>query len=84
MQGKPSEARDLAASLLVLTALALPFMPFPGDGAARMKVHFRTQASDKPQLLSTQTSRSVCRVMAAALSYDNPETGAFTRVKCLD
>jgi hypothetical protein len=26
----------------------------------------------------------VCRVMAAALSYDNPETGAFTRVKCLD
>jgi hypothetical protein len=84
MQGKPSAARDLAAGLLVLTALALPFMPFPGDGAARMKVHFRTDASGKPQLLSTQTSRSVCQVMAAALSYDNPETGAFTRVKCLD
>jgi hypothetical protein len=84
MHGKPSVARDLAASLLVVMALALPFMPFPGDGAARMKVHFRAQASDKPQLLSTQTSRSVCRVMAAALSYDNPETGAFTRVKCLD
>ncbi|HZB91724.1 MAG TPA: hypothetical protein VE397_09800 [Stellaceae bacterium] len=84
MHGKPSTARDLVAALLVLTALALPFLPFPGDGLARMKVHFRADAREKPQLLSTETSRSVCVVMAAALSYDDPETGAFTRVNCQD
>lgn len=84
MRDRPSLLRDVAAGLLVLATLSLPFLPLPGDGAARMKVDFRTSADARPQLLSTRTTRSVCTVMAAALSYDDPSTGAFTRVKCQD
>ncbi len=84
MQDRPSTLRDIAAGLLVLASLALPFVPLPGDRAARMKVDFRTETGAKPQLLSTETSHSVCTVMAAALAYENPQTGAFTRVKCQD
>jgi hypothetical protein len=84
MPDRPSTLRDVAAGLLVLGSLALPFLPLPGDGAARMKVDFRTGADARPQLLSTNTTLSVCTVMAAALSYEDPHTGAFTRVKCRD
>ncbi len=83
MQGKLSSLRDAAAGALVLTALALPLVPVPGDGTAKMKVHFRTESGAQPQLLSTETSSSVCHVMAAALSYENPD-GTFTQVNCQD
>jgi hypothetical protein len=84
MEQQSSRLRDTTAILLVLAALALPFLPLPGDGLARMKVDFRVAGAKKPQLVSTDTSWSVCTVMAAALSYDNPKTGAFTRVSCRD
>lgn len=84
MPDRPSTLRDIAAGLLVLGSLALPFLPLPGDGAARMKVDFRTASGARPQFLSTNTTRSVCTVMAAALSYEDPQTGAFTKVKCQD
>ena len=76
--------RDAITGGLVLTALALPFMRLPGDGAARMWVNFRTDEMQKAKAFSTETSRSVCTVMAAALSYENPATGAYTRVDCRD
>jgi hypothetical protein len=84
MPEKPSTLRDATAALLMLTALALPFLPVPGDGFARMKVHFRSAGTLKPQLVSTDASRSLCTVMAAALAYENPKTGAFRRVTCED
>lgn len=82
MQDKRPMLRDLAASFLVVFALALPFVRLPADSAARMKVHFRSDNGEAPRVLSTETSRSVCNVMAAALSYRDPSTGAFTEVKC--
>ena len=82
MQNWRMTMQDTAAGLIVLAALALPFVQFPGDSAARMKVHFRTESGEKPRVLSTQTSRSLCTVMAAALTYQNPDTGAFTEVNC--
>jgi hypothetical protein len=84
MAQEPSPLRDATAVLLVLASLALPFLPLPGDGLAQMKVDFRVPGAKKPQLVSTNTSLSVCTAMAAALSYDNPKTGAFTRVSCRD
>jgi hypothetical protein len=81
MRIKRSTLHDIAAAVIVAAALALPFVPLPGDGAARMKVHFRTDAG-KPQSFSTETSQSVCSIMAAALTYEDPKDGAFTRVKC--
>ncbi|HXY98963.1 MAG TPA: hypothetical protein VEI03_03115 [Stellaceae bacterium] len=84
MQDKRTTLRDLAAGVFVTLALALPFLHLPGDGAARMKVHFRSDDGGRARVLSTETSRSLCTVMAAALSYDDPATGAFTRVNCTD
>jgi hypothetical protein len=82
MQGKGSTARDVAAGIFVAIALAMPFASMLWDGAARMKVHFRTSEMAKPRAFSTETSRSVCTVMAAALSYEDPSTGEYTHVAC--
>ena len=77
-----SGIRDLLLGTLVLIPLALPFMPVPGDGAAHMKVHFRTAAMATPHYFATETSRSTCAIMAAALTYENPATGEYTHVAC--
>jgi hypothetical protein len=82
MQGKGSTARDVAAGIFVAVALAMPFASMLWDGAARMKVHFRTSEMEKPRAFSTETSKSVCTVMAAALSYEDPSTGEYTHVAC--
>jgi hypothetical protein len=82
MRGDRTVLGELVAAGLVLTALALPFLHVPGDGTARMWVNFRTTEMAKAKAFSTETSRSVCTVMAAALSYENPTTGEFTRVDC--
>ena len=82
MQIKRSTVRDMIAAGFVLLALALPFVPMPGDGTARMQVHFRTGDMSKPRAFSTETSRRVCTVMAAALDYENPTTGEYTHVAC--
>jgi hypothetical protein len=82
MQAKLSTARDLVVAALLLLFLALPFLPIPGDGVARMRVHFRTGEMADPRAFTTETSRSVCTVMAAALSYEDPHTGEYTHVAC--
>jgi hypothetical protein len=82
MASRQSSLRDVAAAVLVTGALALPFLPFPGDGAARMKVHFRTADAEHARAFTTETSRSLCLVMAAALTYENRDSGTFTRVAC--
>jgi hypothetical protein len=81
-QDRLSTLGDAVAGLIVVAALALPFLPLPGDGTAPMRVSFRTESSDTPQMLSTETSSSLCAVMAAALTYEDPGTGTFTEVKC--
>jgi hypothetical protein len=82
MQAKVSTARDMVVAALLLFLLALPFLPIPGDGVARMQVHFRTGQMSDPGGFTTETSRSVCTVMAAALSYEDPHTGEYTHVAC--
>jgi hypothetical protein len=84
MQAKLSAARDMLVAALLLLFLALPFLPIPGDGVARMRVHFRTSQMADPRAFTTETSRSVCTVMAAALSYEDPHTGEYTQVACGD
>ena len=76
--------RDAAAGVIVLTALALPILPRVVDGAARMHVHFRTGDMEKPRVFTTDTSRDVCAVMAAALTYEDSKTGDYTRVACAE
>ena len=54
MQGKRSTVRDVAAAIFVFAALAMPFASMLWDGAARMKVHFRTSEMEKPRAFSTE------------------------------
>ena len=84
MQANLSTARDMVVAALLLLLLALPFLPIPGDGTAHMRVHFRTGQMAHPRAFTTETSRSVCTVMAAALTYEDPSTGEYTRVACGD
>jgi hypothetical protein len=81
MHIRRSSFHDIAAVALVLAALALPLMHLVSD-AARMHIKFRSAEMAKPQSFTTDTSRSTCALMAAALGYENPDTGAFTRVDC--
>jgi len=76
--------RLLATSLatFLVASLALPFVPFPGDGVAHMKVIRRDTVEPQPVKVSTEAPRSVCEVLAFSLAYENPETGAYTRVAC--
>jgi hypothetical protein len=81
MHIRRSSFNDIAAVALVVAALAVPVMHLVSD-AARMHIKFRTAEMAKPQTFTTDTSRSTCTLMAAALAYENPETGAFTHVDC--
>ncbi len=82
MPGKGSGTRDMIIATLSLLVLTLPFLPIPGDGATRMRVHFRTADMTGPRDFSTQTSRSICIVMAAALTYEDRDTGEYAQVAC--
>lgn len=77
-----SAGRDLAISLLVLLSLAIPFMSFPGDHLTRMEVRFHASGIQPPRAFTARTLHSVCTVMAAALAYDDPKTGQYTRINC--
>jgi hypothetical protein len=83
MRDKASTLHDMIVVTLLMLALALPFLRAASDGAARVRMHFRTEEMAKPRDFTAETSRSVCTVMAAALTYENPD-GTFTRVKCED
>ena len=84
MHGKRSIVRDVISGALITGALALPLLPLAGDGAARMHIDFRTGDMTKARAFTTATSRSVCAAMAAALTYENPDAGTYTRVACSD
>jgi hypothetical protein len=82
MRGQRSIVRDVLGGILITAALAVPLLPLASDGTAQMHVAFRTGDMAKPRAFTTATSRSVCAVMAAALTYENPDTGTYTRVAC--
>ena len=42
----------------------------------------RDEVRSEPVKIATQAPKSVCEVLAFSLSYENPETGAYTHVAC--
>jgi hypothetical protein len=74
--------RERLLATFIVASLALPFIPVPGDGIAHMKVIRHDTVDLKPVKVSTEAPRSVCQVLAFSLAYENPETGAYTRVAC--
>jgi hypothetical protein len=79
---EPLNWRERLLATAVVMGLALPFIPVPGDGMAHMKAVRRDEATTQPVKVATQAPRSVCAVLAFSLAYENPETGAYTRVAC--
>jgi len=73
---------EIALSLAVLLGLALPLMPIPGDAPAHMEVRFRAAGARATHAFATRTMWSACTVLAAALTYEDPTTGTFTRITC--
>jgi hypothetical protein len=74
--------RERLLATVIVGSFALPFVPVPGDGMAHMKAVRRDESTTAPVKISTQAPRSVCEVLAFSLAYENPETGAYTRVAC--
>jgi hypothetical protein len=74
--------RERLVATMIVIGLALPFVPVPGDGMAHMKAVRREEAGMHPVKVDTQAPKSVCKVLAFSLAYENPETGAYTRVAC--
>ena len=78
----PLNWRERCLATLIVASLALPFIPVPGDGMGHMKTTRRDEATPTPVKSTTQAPMSVCEVLAFSLAYENPETGAYTRVAC--
>ncbi len=74
--------RERITAILVVLGLALPFVPVPGDGLARMNIAHRSDTALKPAEFTTQAPLSVCMVLAYSLDYENPETGGYTHIAC--
>ena len=69
-------------SLLAFLGLALPFIPLPGDQATRIAVEFRTAEMAAPRSFTARTTGNICYALAAAMAYDDPANGRFTRIDC--
>ena len=78
----PLNWRERLLATAIFVSLALPFIPVPGDGMGHMKAVRRDEAGTHPVKVTTQAPMSVCEVMAFSLAYENPQTGAYTRVAC--
>jgi hypothetical protein len=79
---EPLNWRERLLATMIVASLALPFIPVPGDGMAHMKAVRRDAAATEPIKVTTEAPRSVCELLAFSLAYENPETGAYTRVAC--
>jgi hypothetical protein len=69
-------------SLAVLLGLALPLMPLPGDTPAHLEARYRVAGMKAAHAFAATTSWTACTVLAAALVYNDPATGTFTRITC--
>jgi hypothetical protein len=74
--------RERIIATAVVAGLVMPFLPVPGDGTARMKVHYRNDGAAAPAKFATTAPISVCQLLAYSLVYEHPETGTYTRVDC--
>ncbi len=74
--------RDLAFAVVVLLGLALPFIPVPGDRMTRIAVRFQTTGMNAPGNFTTRTTRSICSILSAVMSYEDREAGEYLKVDC--
>lgn len=82
MMAKILGYRDAALSLLILLGLAAPFMPLTDDHLTPMAVYVQDPDGAVARSFTTRTTTTICRVVAAAMSYDDPADGSYRRIDC--
>jgi hypothetical protein len=80
--GKTSTVSQATVSFIVLLGLAVPFIPFPTDHLTRIAVRFQTGDMTQPSSFTVRTHHAICAVMSSLMSYEDPQTGEFTRIDC--
>ena len=71
-----------ALALVVAFGLAIPFMPIPSERPTRIAVRFQTADMPRPSSFIVHTSATICHVLSAFLSYEDPTTGEFVQINC--
>ena len=69
-------------ALVVLLGLAVPFLPIPREHSTRIAVRFQTADMPRPNSFTVHTSSHICHVLAALLSYQDPDSGEFMQITC--
>jgi hypothetical protein len=82
MMAKILGDRDAALSLLILLGLAAPFMPLTDDHLTPMSVYVQGPNGAVARSFSTRTTTTFCRIVAAAMSYEDPAEGSYRRIDC--
>jgi hypothetical protein len=73
---------EATLALIVLLGLALPFIRVPGEHPTRIAVRFQTADMPRPGGFTVHISSSICYVMRALLSYQEPTSGEFVQITC--
>lgn len=73
---------EATLALIVLLSLALPFLRVPGEHPTRIAVRFQTADMARPSGFTVHISSSLCYVMRALLSYQEPAEGEFVQISC--
>jgi len=66
----------------VALGFALPFIPLPDTAMTQMKIITRDRGNPTPIKFTAETPRSVCRVLAFSLAFEDHGTGEYRRVVC--
>ena len=73
---------EATLALIVAFGLVLPFLRLPGEHPTRIAVRFQTGDMPRPGGFTVHISSSVCYVMRAILSYQDPSSGEFVQISC--
>jgi hypothetical protein len=73
---------EATLALIVLVGLAVPFIRVPGEHPTRIAVRFQTADMSRPGGFTVHISSSICYVMRALLSHQEPASGAFVQIAC--
>jgi hypothetical protein len=73
---------EATLALIVALGLALPFLHIPGEHPTRIAVRFQTADMARPGGFTVHISSSICYVLRALLSYQDPSSGEFVQITC--
>jgi hypothetical protein len=73
---------EATLALIVLLGLAVPFVRVPGEHSTRIAVRFQTADMPRPGGFTVHISSTICHVLRAILTYQEPTSGEFVQITC--